>query len=105
MEAKLETDDRSRRPRRGDAPFPPPLAALYGLTHRLNALDGVFERRPTGRRFLFGFSPGGCQPSIRNNRAVRGKTPEDHSLLELLDPVAEAAGYEIVRLRMKGGEQ
>jgi len=25
--------------------------------------------------------------------------------LELLDPVAEAAGYEIVRLRMMGGEQ
>jgi ribosome maturation factor RimP len=36
---------------------------------------------------------------------VRGKTPEDHRLLELLDPVAEAAGYEIVRLRMMGGEQ
>jgi ribosome maturation factor RimP len=36
---------------------------------------------------------------------VRGKTPEDQSLLDLLDPVAEAAGYDIVRLRMKGGEQ
>ena len=36
---------------------------------------------------------------------MRGKTPEDHRLLDLLDPVAEAAGYEIVRLRMKGGEQ
>ncbi len=36
---------------------------------------------------------------------VRGKTPEDQRLLELLDPVAEAAGYEIVRLRMMGGEQ
>lgn len=59
----------------------------------MNALDGAFERRPTGRRFLFGF------------KTVRGKTPEDHSLLDLLDPVAEAAGYEIVRLRMKGGEE
>ena len=29
---------------------------------------------------------------------MRGKTPEDRELLELLDPVAEAAGYEIVRL-------
>lgn len=38
-------------------------------------------------------------------KTVRGKTPEDHSLLDLLDPVAEAAGYEIVRLRMKGGEE
>ena len=36
---------------------------------------------------------------------MRGKTPEDQTLLDLLDPVAEAAGYEIVRLRMKGGEE
>ena len=34
---------------------------------------------------------------------MRGKTPEDRSLLELLDPVAEAAGYRIVRLRLMGG--
>lgn len=36
---------------------------------------------------------------------MRGKTTEDHRLLELLDPVAEAAGYEIVRLRLMGGEE
>ena len=36
---------------------------------------------------------------------MRGKTPEDIRLLELLDPVAEAIGYEIVRLRLMGGEQ
>ncbi len=35
---------------------------------------------------------------------MRGKTPEDRSLLDLLDPVAEAAGYEIVRLRLMGGQ-
>jgi ribosome maturation factor RimP len=35
---------------------------------------------------------------------MRGKTAEDARLLELLDPVAEAAGYEIVRLRLMGGE-
>jgi len=35
---------------------------------------------------------------------LRGKTPEDNRLLELLDPVAEAAGYAIVRVRIKGGE-
>lgn len=35
---------------------------------------------------------------------MRGKTSEDAKLLELLDPVAEAAGYEIVRLRLMGGE-
>ena len=34
---------------------------------------------------------------------MRGKTPEDRDLLELLDPVAEAAGYAIVRLRLMGG--
>ena len=36
---------------------------------------------------------------------MRGKTAEDARLLELLDPVAEAAGYEIVRLRLMGGEK
>ena len=35
---------------------------------------------------------------------VRGKTAEDARLLELLDPVAEAAGYAIVRLRLMGGD-
>ena len=35
---------------------------------------------------------------------MRGKTAEDLRLLELLDPVAEAAGYAIVRLRLMGGE-
>lgn len=36
---------------------------------------------------------------------MRGKTAEDAKLIELLDPVAEAAGYEIVRLRLMGGEE
>jgi ribosome maturation factor RimP len=36
---------------------------------------------------------------------MRGKTAEDVKLLELLDPVAEAAGYEIVRLRLMGGAE
>jgi len=35
--------------------------------------------------------------------SLRGKTAEDSRLLELLDPVAEAAGYDIVRLRLMGG--
>ena len=34
---------------------------------------------------------------------MRGKTREDNELLDLLDPVAETAGYEIVRLRLMGG--
>jgi ribosome maturation factor RimP len=36
---------------------------------------------------------------------MRGKTAEDARLLELLDPVSEAQGYEIVRLRLMGGEK
>jgi len=36
---------------------------------------------------------------------LRGKTAEDLKLLELLDPVAEAAGYAIVRLRLMGGDK
>jgi ribosome maturation factor RimP len=47
------------------------------------------------RRFFVGFA--------RSPWPVRGKTAEDRSLMELLDPVAEAAGYEIVRLRLMGG--
>jgi ribosome maturation factor RimP len=35
---------------------------------------------------------------------LRGKTAEDLRLLELLAPVAEAIGYEIVRLRLMGGD-
>ncbi|MFI4934677.1 MAG: ribosome maturation factor RimP [Caulobacterales bacterium] len=35
---------------------------------------------------------------------MRGKTAEDLRLLELIDPVAEAAGYDIVRLRLMGGD-
>jgi ribosome maturation factor RimP len=36
---------------------------------------------------------------------LRGKTQEDRLLLELLDPVAEAAGYELVRVRLMSGTQ
>ncbi|MHB8530326.1 MAG: ribosome maturation factor RimP [Caulobacteraceae bacterium] len=35
---------------------------------------------------------------------MRGRTAEDFRLLELLDPAAEAAGYEIVRLRLMAGD-
>ena len=34
---------------------------------------------------------------------MRGKSAEDRTLLDLLDPVAEAIGYEIVRLRLMSG--
>jgi ribosome maturation factor RimP len=38
-------------------------------------------------------------------QSVRGKTAEDWRLLEIMDPVAEAAGYALVRLRLSGGER
>ena len=34
---------------------------------------------------------------------MRARTPEDRKLIDLLDPVAQAVGYEIVRLRLMGG--
>jgi ribosome maturation factor RimP len=36
---------------------------------------------------------------------LRGKTAEDRQLVELLDPVADAVGYEIVRLRLMAGKE
>jgi ribosome maturation factor RimP len=36
--------------------------------------------------------------------ALRTKTAEDRKILDLLDPVAEAAGLNIVRLRLMGGQ-
>jgi ribosome maturation factor RimP len=48
--------------------------------------------------------PSGAGPHRKAlTHPLRGKTSEDRQLLELLDPVAEAAGYEIVRLRLMGG--
>ena len=35
---------------------------------------------------------------------MRAKTAEDRKLLELLDPVAGSVGFEIVRLRLMGGD-
>ncbi|MDP1629888.1 MAG: ribosome maturation factor RimP [Caulobacter sp.] len=36
---------------------------------------------------------------------MRARTSEDAQLLELLDPVATAAGYEVVRLRLMAGKE
>ncbi len=37
---------------------------------------------------------------------MRGKTTEDRNLIEILDPVADSPrGYEIVRLRLMGGQK
>ena len=36
---------------------------------------------------------------------LRAKTAEDRRILELLDPVAEAGGFAIVRVRLMGGQR
>ncbi|MDB5456734.1 MAG: hypothetical protein JWP92_2319 [Caulobacter sp.] len=37
--------------------------------------------------------------------SVRGKTQEDLTLIEILDPIAESVGFEIVRLRLMGANE
>jgi len=50
---------------------------------------------PRARRFFIGIG----------TASLRGKTAEDRNLIDILDPVAEAAGYELVRLRLMGGQK
>ena len=64
------------------------VTSIVSAGWRLRAAAG----RPAA--FLLGFEAG-----------LRGKTQEDRLLLELLDPVAEAAGYELVRVRLMSGSQ
>src|SRR4051795_12589554 len=52
-----------------------------------------------------GLRPGRFFVCLGTAKLMRGKTAEDVRLLELLDPVAEAVGYEIVRLRLMGAAQ
>jgi ribosome maturation factor RimP len=59
---------------------------------------------PKGCRFLFG-RRGAPLSAHRVEKNVRGKTQEDRDLIEMLDPVAESLGYEIVRLRLMGGAE
>lgn len=59
---------------------------------------------PKGCRFLFG-RRGAPLWAHRVEKNVRGKTQEDRDLIEMLDPVAESLGYEIVRLRLMGGAE
>ena len=80
----------------------PCIAGYIPSNTSLIALDGAFKRRAAARPLF-------CLPSGRfpkgTAKLMRGKTAEDAKLLELLDPVAEAVGYEIVRLRLMGGER
>jgi ribosome maturation factor RimP len=64
-------------------------------------LDGIYERRLRNGPAAFLLA---VLLVDWERRRLRGKTAEDLRLLELLAPVAEAAGYEIVRLRLMGGD-
>jgi ribosome maturation factor RimP len=61
----------------------------------------AFKRRPRRRASRFFFARA---TPVERLSTLRGKTAEDQGLLELLDPVAEAAGFTIVRLRLMGGD-
>ena len=54
------------------------------------------------RRFLFGPSPGACV-AAGQRMTLKAKTVEDRALLELIEPVAESLGLDIVRVRLMGG--
>ena len=41
--------------------------------------------------------------TTRETRALKAKTVEDRALLELIEPVAESLGLDIVRVRLMGG--
>ena len=41
--------------------------------------------------------------TTRETRALQAKTVEDRALLELIEPVAESLGLDIVRVRLMGG--
>ena len=56
------------------------------------------------RRFFLDQIPGASAANGPDCR-VRAKTTEDRRVLELLDPVAEAHGFAIVRLRLMGGQR
>lgn len=60
---------------------------------------------PKGCRFFFGRSAGSPATVTELRNTLRGKTQEDRDLIEMLDPVAETVGYEIVRLRLMGGAE
>jgi ribosome maturation factor RimP len=54
------------------------------------------------RRFFIGLSSGACV--VAGKRVtLKAKTAEDRQLLELIEPVAESLGLDIVRVRLMGG--
>ena len=59
-----------------------------------------------GRRTtLFGAAAAGSAAFLLECMALRAKTAEDRMLIELLDPIAETLGLDIVRVRLMGGTQ
>lgn len=61
------------------------------------------KRRPPGPPLLSFWSFGARAAAEYMEKFLRAKTPEDRALIELVDPVAEAQGLEIVRVRLMGG--
>jgi len=59
-----------------------------------------------GRRTtLLGAAAAGSAAFLLECKALRAKTAEDRMLIELLDPIAETLGLDIVRVRLMGGTQ
>jgi ribosome maturation factor RimP len=56
------------------------------------------------RRFLFGPTPGACV-AAGSRTTLKARTAEDRALLELIEPVAESLGLDVVRVRLMGGTQ
>ena len=54
------------------------------------------------RRFFIGPSSGACV-AAGQRMTLKAKTAEDRQLLELIEPVAESLGLDIVRVRLMGG--
>ncbi len=69
----------------------------------LNASDEAFERRPKGPPLFVWANDRGRLRGGRRDKTLRAKTAEDRKILELIDPVAESQGVEIVRVRLMSG--
>ena len=79
--------------RPGLSPLPSPRLTRYIGCHI--AIDSVVRRYRAAA-----FGPAAF---LLVRRDVKTKTAEDRQLLELLEPVVQAEGFEIVRLRLMGG--
>jgi ribosome maturation factor RimP len=84
-----------------------PTARLSRYTAPTSSVsaDALSSGGPKGCRFFFGCLAATPYGPVQLRKSLRGKTQEDRDLIEMLDPVAETVGYEIVRLRLMGGAE